>query len=352
MENRKKRNPKLFLHIGLHKTGTSSIQESLIQNKDNLVKEGILYITNLKIFDNILNIDFFNINLVDNCITELENISKSKKNTIKKIIISNEAFSGNPFNGYKKLKIIIKYLSEISKRFETKIILYLRRQDELIESLYIQSIKGGKTALFNDFIKTLKYDSFNWSNYIKIWMQYFSKNQLIVRMYDKKNFKDGNIVTDFACVLESKLLKNDTAFYEENKGYSQASLEVAQMLNQYLNEFEKRYVRHFLEKIDTKKRNIPSTFYTYKERQKVLAYFEKCNAELLNKFPFICSSEYFEIDLENVGPNSNYLEKSKDYDTVISNLITSLINENSTLRYKTKPSLKNLYKMLVYYIKQ
>ena len=91
MENKKKRNPELFLHIGLHKTGTSSIQESLIQNKDNLVKEGILYITNLKIFDNILNIDFFNINLIDNCITELENISKSKKNTIKKIIIIKRA---------------------------------------------------------------------------------------------------------------------------------------------------------------------------------------------------------------------------------------------------------------------
>ena len=243
-------------------------------------------------------------------------------------------------------------LSEISKRFETKIILYFRRQDELIESLYIQSIKGGKTTLFNDFIKTLKYDSFNWSNYIKIWMQYFSKNQLIVRMYDKKKFKDGNIVTDFACVLDSKLLKNDTTFYEENKGYSQSSLEVAQMLNQYLNEFEKRYVRHLLEKIDTNKRHISSTFYTYKERQKVLAYFEKCNAELLDKFPFICSNEYFEIDVERNGPNSRYLEKSKDYDNVISNLISSLINENITLRYKTKPSLKNIYKMLVYYIRQ
>tara|TARA_B100000900_G_scaffold126037_1_gene106385 strand:+ start:181 stop:1239 length:1059 start_codon:yes stop_codon:yes gene_type:complete len=351
MENKKKRNPELFLHIGLHKTGTSSIQESLIQNKANLAKEGILYINNLKIFDNILNIDFFNIKFADKCITELENISKSKKNTIKKIIISNESFSGNPFNGYKKLKIIVKYLNEISKSFETKIILYLRRQDELIESLYIQSIKSGKTALFNDFIKTLKYDSFNWSNYINIWMQYFSKNQLIVRMYDKEKFKDGNIVTDFASVLESKLLKNDINFYEENKGYSQASLEVAQMLNQYLNEYEKRYVRHFLEKIDTKKRHISSKFYTYKKRQQVLAYFEKCNEELLDKFPFICSSEYFEIDAKRIDPNSSCFEKSKDYDNVISNLISSLINENSTLRYKTKPSLKNLYKMLVYYIK-
>ena len=63
MENKKKRNPKLFLHIGLHKTGTSSIQESLIQNKDNLVKEGILYPNHIKIFDNILNTDFFNIKL-------------------------------------------------------------------------------------------------------------------------------------------------------------------------------------------------------------------------------------------------------------------------------------------------
>lgn len=352
MENKKKRNPKLFLHIGLHKTGTSSIQESLIQNKDNLVKEGILYPNHIKIFDNILNTDFFNIKLADKCATELENISKSKKNTIKKIIISNEAFSGNPFDGYKKLKIIVKYLSKISEKFETKIILYLRRQDKLIESLYIQSIKDGKTALFNDFIKTLKYDSLNWSNYIKIWMQHFSKNQLIIRMYDKKKFKDGNIVTDFACALESKSLKNDITFYEENKGYSQASLEIAQMLNQYLNGYEKRYVRYFLEKIDTKKRHISYTFYTYKERQKVLSYFKKCNAELLIKFPHICSREYFDIDCEKIGTNSSCLEKSKDYDNMISKLISALVSENSTLRHKTKPSLKNLYRMLAYYIKQ
>ena len=161
----------------MHKTGTSSIQESLIQNKDNLVKEGILYPNHIKIFDNILNTDFFNIKLADKCTTELENISKSKKNTIKKIIISNDIiFSNNPFDGYKKLKIIVKYLSKISEKFfQRKLFYTLEDRDKLIESLYIQSIKDGKTALFNDFIKTLKYDSLNWSNYIKIWMQHFSK---------------------------------------------------------------------------------------------------------------------------------------------------------------------------------
>tara|TARA_Y100001968_G_scaffold333453_1_gene396350 strand:- start:2882 stop:3949 length:1068 start_codon:yes stop_codon:yes gene_type:complete len=352
VENNEKRNSKLFLHIGLHKTGTSSIQTALIQNKNNLINEGIFYFNDLNFFNNILHNDIFSNKLLNKCIIQLENISKTKKNTIQKIIISNEAFSGNPFNGYKNIEIIIKYLSEIGKRFDTKIILYLRRQDELMESLYIQSIKEGETLIFEDFIKTLKYDSFNWSNYIRVWMQNFSKNQLIVRMYDKKTLKNGDIVSDFANIIESQLLKNDNNYYEENKRYSQGSLEVARMLNQYLNDNDKKYVRSLLEKINTKIRFDSFALFTKKGRKKVLSYFKKCNTELLNDFPFLCSREFFKTDVESDKPVHSYLEKSKNYNHIISDLISSLINENTTLKYKTKPSLKNLYRMLIYILKK
>ena len=72
------------------------------------------------IFDNILNSENPNDN---KCTTELENISKSNENTIKKIIFKKEAFSGL-FNGYKKLKIIWN-IFEIMKNIFI-IILYLK----------------------------------------------------------------------------------------------------------------------------------------------------------------------------------------------------------------------------------
>ena len=53
------------MHIGLHKTGTSSIQESLIQNKKKLKTDGILYLNDLINLNKIINSDSFNQLLAD-----------------------------------------------------------------------------------------------------------------------------------------------------------------------------------------------------------------------------------------------------------------------------------------------
>ena len=339
------------MHIGLHKTGTSSIQESLIQNKKKLKTDGILYLNDLINLNKIINSDSFNQLLADQFLNEIEKVLKKDKNNIRKVIISNESLSGNPFADYNNNNIIIKYLSALNKLFDTKIIIYLRRQDEFIESLYTQSIKSGNTHIFDKFIKSFNTQKFNWYNYLKQWLEYFTKNDLKIRIYNKRTLAKGNVVHDFANIINSQVLKEDKRSYQINSGYSQKSLEIARSFNQYLNKEEIKHIRPYLEKIDPKIKFNSFNYFSYKDRKQLLSYYEKSNKELMKYYSIGITKEFFKIEKEKDKKDGQLKINSENHIIIISKLFSLLIKENITLRHKTKPSLKNLSRMLSYLLK-
>ena len=339
---------KLFLHIGLHKTGTSSLQESLIKNKNFLKNENIIVLSDLPNMIELSKEKPSNDSLVKKCILELnEKISRYNSTKPIKIIISNEGLSGNPYKGYQNTKGIAENLSKITNGINTKVIIYLRKQDEFIESLYIQSIKEGKTHDFNKFLQSFKRNTFDWCKYLNIWLQFFSKNQLRIRIYDKQ-FLKNNIISDFANIIKSEVLINDKEDYNINLGYSKNALEVARTLNQYLSKEEGQRIRILLEKIEPRKRFDSFSLFTEEIREKYLASYKKSNIELGKKFLSLNSEKYFslnKIKIENPVIQKIDLEI---YTKIFAKLIGFFIEENKNLRYKTKPTIKNLYKMLYY----
>ena len=340
---------KLYLHVGLHKTGTSSIQESLIKNKKFLKKEDIIVLSNLPNISQISRQNSLNDSLIKKCILELhDNLSRYQTKPVK-IIISNEGLSGNPYNGYKYTKAIAENLSKVTKSIDTKIIIYLRKQDEFVESLYIQSIKEGKTHDFNEFLKSFRNNAFDWCKYLNIWLRYFSKNQLLIRLYDKQFLKD-NILYDFANIIKSEVLQNDKENYNVNLGYSKNALEVARKLNQYISKDEIQRIRTLLEKIEPRKRFDSFSLFTDEIREEYLASYKSSNIELGNRFLSLCSEKYFRLNKNKIKNQVNQKLDIESYTKIISKIIGFFIEENKMLRYKTNPTIKNLSKMLYFYI--
>ncbi len=204
---------KLYLHIGTGKTGSTSIQKTLKNiNSDAFFfyywKDQSNFILNYKtILKNILNMD-------------------------KKIFILSCEWLCTLND-----KVLLQELNELSKGFDTKIIIYIRRQDEFAVSTYQQMTRrfnnkrklygsGSLPATFrnSEYLQTQ-------CNYFKIcndWGNIFRKEKIIIRVFSKELLSDGDVVKDFARVVGITLSDNDLIF--TNKSIGKIEFKLAHIL--------------------------------------------------------------------------------------------------------------------------
>lgn len=196
---------KLILHIGSHKTGSSSLQKSLIINRKTNEDKG-WYFHSLDKFGNSSNLIKFE-NKEDktkyHLSSDFKNILNQYKN--RNLILSGEHF----FLLNKENKKTIKKIKSIcDENFdEVKIVVYLRRQDKLALSFKQQASKGSKK---NQMISSVLcghsssalpeltnelFDYLNFGEKIEYWEEYFSKENMIVADFDNLYKKD--ICLDF-----------------------------------------------------------------------------------------------------------------------------------------------------------
>ena len=153
----------IYLHIGTHKTGTTEIQ-NLLKEHSGLVKENkrLLYVPFNEVFSAISKQQKPSNDLSQKLKNHILDVI-SKNESVSKyedlLVISFENFSGLTLSGYKNSEAIANILYDAVKDFseDSKIIVYLRRQDLFIESLYTQFIHQGEFFSFNDFLS--RFDS-------------------------------------------------------------------------------------------------------------------------------------------------------------------------------------------------
>src|SRR5690625_7585565 len=114
-------------------------------------------------------------------------IEIKKKQNLLYLIIS-EHFSGNPFIGFSNVHIIAETLWEITKDLDLDIyiIVYLRRQDDFIESMYTQSIHLGDSHSFEEFINGFDESAFDWEYILDSYSKWFGKDRSEERRVGKE----------------------------------------------------------------------------------------------------------------------------------------------------------------------
>jgi len=136
----------VILHIGLHKTGTKFWQHGVFPRL-----EGINYVQkNLyerKLFDLLLNADYLTL-----CDREKDalRILEGYLSPGKRTLLSDEFFSGNPFFRYINRHSLLLAIKRLLPG--ARIILSLRGQEAMIDSLYREYIVQGGVKRFEDFV--------------------------------------------------------------------------------------------------------------------------------------------------------------------------------------------------------
>lgn len=291
----------VYLCIGTMKTGTSSLQTFMKKNEDALKKQGYCYPPNYITGRNILNRNAFF--LVYKPYSENEPSSEEIWNKgmeriaelaakFENIVLSDELiwhYSGRRENFWQRTKEAFEKIG-----CQVKVVVYLRRQDELVQSLWNQNVKSGErwNITFEEFIEKKKYRYFP-LNYHKKLTQIaavMGKENVIVRVYEREQFEGHDLIIDYTKTLGIKL-NDDFQTLDEtiNPSLQGNFVEIRRMINgvpvyQEMPDFLRRsLIKASVEREDVapmKKINL----FNYEDQLAFLNRYAKSNEKVAREF--------------------------------------------------------------------
>lgn len=223
--------PKLFLHIGQHKTATKSLQHFMANNRMLLSQMGYIYpdfgVPPCHSFARYYRFGYKGIS-DDETSKVLDIIHNIKREAIalnKNIIISSEIF----FSNISKEKLF-QIKAEFSD-FDIHIICFLRRQDTYAESFYCQMIKMGESYDFKHF---LRISNFDWYQNIKEYEEVFSKEKITISPFEQRIFEETRIEAYFLSLLGINSSDEFVKLVDfENQSFSRIIIEILRVINKY-----------------------------------------------------------------------------------------------------------------------
>ncbi len=290
----------VVIHIGTEKTGTTSIQHFLSENREPLLAKGILY----PVLGSRKDAHFDLVNSVhplDNGGRYMEFIGSPNHSTdflwgklrdciaanpTKKIVLSAEHFSSRLRGN--ALKYISDFFNALGIR--PKIVIYLRPQADFIESSYSTEIKAGGTRVFKKVLEQYKTQPmrYNYKDLVGLWEEYFGKEAITIIPYEK-SFIGNDIRRHFLQLLGVDNVNGiDFSSKPLNQRWSPPMLELARIVNLRMTELSNQERFNFLEYANTLiSESIVSgdfSLMTEEQYKEVTTFFEDSNKVLCQNY--------------------------------------------------------------------
>lgn len=202
--------PVLFLHIGMNKTGSTALQVYMSKHYGEHLKQGVLYPSAGRkgVTHYLLSTAFglgSNKHLrhkynLEQILEEM--VREGRKKGTDHYVVSSETFivCRDP-----------KLLNAaLSSRFDVKIVIYLRRHDEWIESLYNQAVKmvvtppwGMGVANYLEHQRNRGEGAiyFRYWDLLECWSDAFGRENISVRPFERQQFVNNDLIQDFLSVV-------------------------------------------------------------------------------------------------------------------------------------------------------
>lgn len=324
---------KVIFHIGIHKTGTTSLQYFLYTNEECLEKAGYTYPHILEDLDCIpfprehihknggmfyqycdesdLSNEYWNI---------LCNYIRHK-NQDYNVIISAEGIVNHAKS------ILLRAVKEFSS---VQVVVYLRRQDRLIESLWNQVIKAGDYAgTFAEFV-----------SHAPEWLDYYEtlstitgivgKENVIVRIYDKKELVGGKIELDFISAIGLQSIQNEFVLKRNssNEKLSNEFLELKRNFNEVglkTDSYVSKHFRYVFEHISAlySGENDKNCYFTPADREAFFNSYSEGNLKV--------AKEYLDRDvlfpLEDINDFCSCVDEPSNYEKSIIRSFSGIVLE-------------------------
>jgi len=222
----------IWLHIGLVKTGTTTLQSFLAENSEALLEQGLDYPTPR--IGGPPGTTHYNLALElrrhprfkPGGATWQQIIDRAHENPDRSMVISAESFQ--------HLASHPEMIEDLAKRlrgFETRVICYLRSPADLAESWYIQKCKTGHTRTSLELFLERTRDELRFTRLLDPW-EVFGRDRIVVRMFERAQMVNGDLIDDFLHVIGAKT--RDSGLYREIERHNESpgclSLALAEMV--------------------------------------------------------------------------------------------------------------------------
>ncbi|MFO7534657.1 MAG: hypothetical protein R6X19_03070 [Kiritimatiellia bacterium] len=185
--------PRLFLHIGHPKTGTTSIQTFLLANRQTLRAQGVLY-PETGLHDSahrLISPAFYSAAaLEDQAPLHMTRLLKEiAESGCRTVILSFEGFCGdNP-----------ACFTALRDRIDTTVIYYVRRQDHIAESRYAQHVRSFLMQEIRPAALAIRQKGFlpDYLRVLRLYEAVFGRDRLAVRVFEREALVGRDLITDF-----------------------------------------------------------------------------------------------------------------------------------------------------------
>lgn len=247
---------KVIIHIGTEKTGSTAIQKCIQMNLEKLREQGVYVAKALGTHQTKLiaycledhkTHRWFQQNsqwqpaskraevrrTIERALVEELN---GKASDIGTLLISHEHFHSRVTKKaeIERLKYFIEHICEsLDYDPDVSIVLYVRDQADMLESLYFTYLIYGGTQGFRDFAKQCHPDNYyyNHAAIYRNWTSVFGKERVILGRYDRQTLLGGDIRRDF---FQRLGLNSEGLFFEskaQNQSVSRFGLWVLRLVN-------------------------------------------------------------------------------------------------------------------------
>lgn len=321
----------LYVHIGTPKTGTKAIQHFCMDNNEVLGKYGFCYPDLSAITPEVIrekNGRF----LVEEFKDEDQAVCRQKErekyregmDVIERlflqydnVILSDEGIYRWT---YKRRKKLWAELKEDGDRcgFTPKVILYLRRQDEFLSSLWKQNIKMSVPPAcdwtWERYIANIPARrQINYYEKIKSIADVLGKENVIVRRYDRERFYGGSIYHDFMNAVGLTLSDEYTIVQgERNKSFDGNTHEFMRIANgvSQFNDADRAFIRKILYANCENSKEFRYSMFSKKENKQFLNKLKSSNRLVAAEYLGEPDRDLFDLtiaDLPKWTPDNSYM---------------------------------------------
>lgn len=195
--------PTLYIHSGLHKTGTTSLQKALFDHRDLLARHGYLYPrTGLSEKSN--NWGHHELAYAMRGPHRAREMwarlrAEADAAGLPNVVVSSEELSLMPFLSLPGLRPY-RIIAELFEGYDIRLICYLRPQAEMAASLYNHNVKAaGETANIMQFLVRVS-KRLDYLNYLNVAASVLGTEAIVVRRYQREAMQ-GDTIQDFAAQI-------------------------------------------------------------------------------------------------------------------------------------------------------
>ena len=252
----------ITLHIGTEKTGTSTLQSILSANQDWLAENQVFLPASLRprgVGDNQIVLPALfcqgseksslrakagqQENERDMAFSQRitaafeREVEQARQQGMQRMLISSEHLSSR-LRSSDEIHAMADWLARFGR--VSKVLVYLRRQDQFLVSSYSTDLKSGRDRPFNIPGPKWARHRYDYQHLLTLWAEVFGYPALVVRPFERSRFVNQDLIDDFACyagLQHGQPLRED----DKNPSLDPKSMAVLLRYNQWAS--GKQFVR-------------------------------------------------------------------------------------------------------------